>query len=229
MDTPDPLSPVRAYHLLSADHAISSIGLRRLKVARFSEANDPFELLGLNCMRKDLRRALGTFRETQSDKIGILCFSDDWKSPVLWSHYADGHKGICLGFELSPQLGLRGVQRVNYKDDKLRAIDNISAEKLTTELQELLLITKFSHWSYERELRAFVELSKMQREQGRYFHPFGQDIRLTEVVLGHLCPVSLLQPIRELARKMNPGAVVSKARLGFKYFEVKPNERYPPE
>lgn len=229
MNVVDQQTPVEAYHLLSAEHAISSIGLRRLKVARFSEANDPFELLGLNCMRRGLRKALGSFREIQSDRIAMLCFSDEWKSPVLWSHYADGHKGICLGFELDPRLGLRGIQRVNYKDDKLRAIDKIVVDDLTTELQELLLVTKFSHWKYERELRAFVELSKMLREHGRYFHPLGEGLRLTEVVLGHLCPVSLLAPIRELTRRMNPGAVVSKARLGFKYFEVKPNERYPPE
>ena len=38
---------VRAYHMTSVPHALSDIKRRRLKVARFSEVNDPFELLGL--------------------------------------------------------------------------------------------------------------------------------------------------------------------------------------
>jgi len=39
---------VRAYHFTSSAYAISTIKSRRLKVARFSEVNDPFELLALN-------------------------------------------------------------------------------------------------------------------------------------------------------------------------------------
>ena len=31
---------------------------------------------------------------------GILCFSLNWTSLLLWAHYADNHKGICLGFDL---------------------------------------------------------------------------------------------------------------------------------
>jgi hypothetical protein len=47
MTMPGQQKPVRAYHLMSAEHAISSVGWRRMKVARFSEVNDPFELLAL--------------------------------------------------------------------------------------------------------------------------------------------------------------------------------------
>jgi len=36
--------------------------------------------------------------------MGLLSFSESWKSPVLWSDYAAGHKGICLGFERPPSV-----------------------------------------------------------------------------------------------------------------------------
>jgi len=213
---------------MSAEHAISSISLQRIKVTRVSEANDPFELLALNCMRRDLRRSLSGFRTAQADRMGMLCFSDEWKSPVLWSHYADGHKGICLGFDIDPTLGLRGVQQVRYEDKKLQALeDSQYAGEIPEDLQELLLVTKFRHWQYEQELRVFVNLSKMQKETSLHFHPFSDALCLREVVLGHLCPNSLLRPIRQLVRAMSPGALVSKARLGFKHFEVKTDARYP--
>jgi len=35
-----------------------------------------------------------------NDIAGVMCFSSTWKNPVMWSHYADQHRGICLGFEV---------------------------------------------------------------------------------------------------------------------------------
>jgi hypothetical protein len=37
---PPPKDVVRAYHLTTSDHAISNVNLNRLKVTRFSGAND---------------------------------------------------------------------------------------------------------------------------------------------------------------------------------------------
>jgi hypothetical protein len=227
MDVPADCDVVRAYHLASAEHAISDISLGRLKVARFSEVNDPFELFALNCMKRELRKALTTFRDDQDRRIGLLSFSECWKSPVLWSHYADGHKGICLGFDIKRTFGVRGVQKVRYEDSKLRSVADGPTALIGPELEGQLFVTKFRHWSYEKELRVFVELSKAIRERGLYFCPVNEDLRLREVILGHLCPVSLLGPVRKLVGATNPGAVVSKARLGLKYFEVKPDGRYP--
>ncbi len=219
---------VRAYHLMTAEHAMSSIMLRRLKVARFSEVNDPFELFGLNCFGPngpERRRALGQFKQDQNSKTGLLCFSAKWKSPVLWSHYADGHKGICLGFDLNEN----DVKSVTYNAEKLNLDEAQDPTTLPQELQDRLFVTKFEHWRYEEELRRFVSLSETIREGGLHFYPFGDDLRLKEVILGHLCPASRLNPIRDLVRAAKLDAKVSKARLGFKYFEVKGDGRYPPQ
>jgi Protein of unknown function (DUF2971) len=221
---------VHGYHLMSADHALSSISLRRLKVARFSEANDPFELMALNCLRKDIRKNLTRFKNVQDANFGMLCFSEDWKSPVLWSHYADGHKGICLGFELRGEIGVAGPLHVVYEDEKLRALadDDFSVDAIPEHLQQLLHVVKFKHWAYEKEIRVLVELAKAQKERSHYFYSFSEEMVLKEIILGHLCSVTLLEPIRALAKAMHPGATVGKARLGYKYFEVKYHERYPP-
>jgi hypothetical protein len=219
---------IRGYHLMTAEHAMSSIMLRRLKVARFSDVNDPFELFGLNCFGPngpERRRALGEFKQSQNNTTGLLCFSAKWKSPVLWSHYADGHKGICLGFDLNEA----DVRQVTYNAEKLNLNADQDPLKLPKEVRERLFITKFEHWRYEEELRIFVPLSETTREGALHFYPFGDDLRLKDVILGHLCPASRLKPIRDLVRAMKLDAKVSKARLGFKYFEVKEDGRYPPE
>jgi hypothetical protein len=59
---------VRAYYMTSSEFAVSDIGLRRLKVARFSEANDPFELLGLNCHDPKIRKLTARFKESQNPR-----------------------------------------------------------------------------------------------------------------------------------------------------------------
>ena len=215
---------VRAYHLTSTDHAISNISLRRLKVARLSEVNDPFELFGLDCMDKRRRQALDEFKHLQDKTTGMLCFSKHWKNPVLWSHYAAGGRGIALGFDVKKTIGMRGVLEVRYENNKLKALGD-QPGPISKEFQELLLVTKFKHWEYEEELRVFLSLSEALREDRRFFFPFNQQLRLKEVVLGPQCPATP-DSIRKLVHATNPGATVCKARLGFKYFEVKEDARY---
>jgi hypothetical protein len=210
--------------LTSTDHAISNISLRRLKIARLSEVNDPFELFGLDCMDKRRRQALDEFKHLYDKTTGMLCFSKGWKNPVLWSHYAAGGRGIALGFDIKTTLGLRGVLEVRYEDNKLKALGD-EPDPISKGFQELLLVTKFRHWEYEEERRVFLSLPKTIREGTRFFFPFSDELRLREVILGPQCPASL-DSMRQLVRATNPEATVCKARLGFKYFEVKEDGRY---
>jgi hypothetical protein len=111
---------IRAYHLTKLEHATSNIRSRRLKVATFEDANDPFELLALNLRgseNRSARKVLSQFKEAQRTQLGMLCFSRHWESPVLWSHYADGHKGVCLGFDVAEDV----LDDVTYVDDLLTA------------------------------------------------------------------------------------------------------------
>lgn len=221
---PDPKF-VRAYHLTSAEHGISSISLCRLKVARFSDANDPFELLAFNTRKREIRRFLKRFKTTQNSKMGLLCFSKNWTDPLLWSHYASKHEGICLGFDLR-----RGneVQEVVYEEKRppLAVGTDQDAQSIGSDVQNRLLRTKFSGWKYEQELRRFVDLSKTKKEKGLYFLPFDKDLRLREVILGERNECSL-EAIRALAKSTNPGAVVFKTRLERKGFRIVGDGKYP--
>jgi len=217
---------IRAYHLTSAEHGISSISLRRLKVARFSEVNDPFELMALNFRERKTRQLVRRFKDSHNNKTGLLCFSANWTNPVLWSHYATRHEGICLGFDLKRNR----VQQVLYEDKRL--LGELEAKEdpvaIPETLQELLLRTKSRHWQYEEELRVFVDLSQATKEQGLFFRPFDEDMRLAEVILGPQSGLSLIA-IRNLTNATNCGAVVFRARLAFRSFQVVPDGKSVPE
>ena len=216
---PPPPAFIRAYHLTDAPFAISSIALCRLKVARFSDLNDPFELMAVNFRERRTRQIVRNFKNAYDSHTGLLCFSADWKNPVLWSHYGAKHRGVCLGFNVRREV----VQHVRYEDERLLAQLGESGDPngISEELQELLLCTKFRHWEYEQELRLFVPLETAPREGSLHFYQFGENLQLAEIILGPQCNLSI-SSVQELTQLRCPEAVVFESRLAFKYFAVVP-------
>ncbi len=216
---------VRAYHFTSSQHAINAVGLGRLKVARFSDANDPFELLGLNCHDRRTRKRAAKLRDEYNSRTGLLSFTRNWSSPLIWSHYADRHKGICLGFNVRRAM----IKSVKYEDERLRKElpENPDRTQLSSKLQERLAVTKSHHWKYEEELRLFVELKQTVRERDLFFQLFSDDLQLAEVILGDRCEHAL-PTVRRLVFQVAPDAVAFKARLAFRSFEVRLNGKTKP-
>lgn len=222
---PPPKKYLRVYHLTTADHAISNIALGRIKVARFSDLNDPFELLAANFRERQVRKVVRDFKSTYDTHTGLLCFSADWINPVLWSHYGQKHRGICLGFNVRRSR----IQKVRYKDKRLLTELGEDGQPLNIneKLQKLLLCTKYRHWRYEEERRLFVKLEDAQREGRLYFLPMSEDLQLAEVILGPQCDLPL-EKVRELVGSKHPAVITFQSRLAFKFFSVVPKESTVP-
>jgi hypothetical protein len=80
---PPPLGFRRLYHLMSADYAITSLVFKRLKAARFSDLNDPFELLAHRSAHRSDREVFSAHKAKLNDEIGLLCFSENWVDPYF--------------------------------------------------------------------------------------------------------------------------------------------------
>src|SRR3546814_16852255 len=50
-------------------------------------------------------------------KRGILSLAERWNCPLMWSHYAQQHEGVCLEFS-TPENVARNLLRVRYGDDR---------------------------------------------------------------------------------------------------------------
>ncbi|WP_170545249.1 DUF2971 domain-containing protein [Ruegeria arenilitoris] len=48
------------------------------------------------------------FHETVRQQAVVASFSKGWQSTLMWGHYADAFKGICLQFTASPTAGVEG-------------------------------------------------------------------------------------------------------------------------
>src|ERR1700689_1152254 len=82
---------------------------------------------------------------------------------LLWSHYADKHQGICLGFDVPDQRGL--VQIPIYVDGPEWQDPKVLFEGLHTNQFEAAqepimrkLLVKFKGWQYEDEVRLLAQL-----------------------------------------------------------------------
>jgi hypothetical protein len=211
---------MRVYHLSDANHALNNVALRRLKISRIDDLNDPFELMGADLRDKEQRHAFRKSREEIHSGKGLICFSRSWGNPMIWSHYADKHRGICLGFDVNDSV-LRSVDYIE-KPLKIEFQETAKGLRLKQSFVTSLLYSKFSSWKYEEEERSYVRLDPKTKEGGLYFLPFSQQMCLREVILGPRCELPLKQ-VRALVEGFESPVHVTKSRLAFTKFKVVEN------
>lgn len=110
------------------------------------------------------------------DNILISCFSETYNSVLMWSHYANEHKGICIEYDLHAlddnkrSIFNKRMHPVIYSntvaDITQVAIDTIfksPPENIITYMLIKPAIYKAIDWSYEKEWR--IILPKIQNRE----------------------------------------------------------------
>ncbi|MQU60987.1 DUF2971 domain-containing protein [Pseudomonas helleri] len=209
----DVVAKRRVYHFLKADHGIQNIEKRRIKISTLLGVNDPFELLAHNVSNRSIRDALMLTRKTFDKEFGLLCFSKSSYSPVQWAHYGDRHAGVCLGFDVDANL----LEDVCYEDKRTDDFTLSADSESEPEWMRKFLYTKYSHWSYEDEVRAFVALDT--EDCGLYFKNFDSSISLVEVQVGFNCELSRSR-VSEALGDLSSHVEVFKVRPAFNSFKM---------
>lgn len=88
----------------------------------------------------------------------VLCLSSKWNSPLMWSHYADEHRGICIEYD-TDQHDCWSLKPVRY--DQPRGIKSsdlaewlVAGSKTAEEqIRETYFYRKAREWDYEKEWR----------------------------------------------------------------------------
>jgi hypothetical protein len=112
--------------------------------------------------------------QDEVDRLGVLCLSECRDNVLLWSHYAAGHNGLCLGFRvLDDQKFFNRVKPVSYLIE--RPTINLHDEPRTQ--YDAFLLTKAKAWAYEREWRI------IDHDNGPGNHKFHTSA-LCEVIIG---------------------------------------------
>jgi hypothetical protein len=107
-------------------------------------------------------------------KIGTIvsCFSEVNDSIVMWSHYANNHKGFCLEYDFK-SLGFNDMRTtllypVIYQKEILDVTEYLKIDEghFNNTISILAAITKSKEWKYEKEWRMIIPFGiSDEREQ----------------------------------------------------------------
>lgn len=184
----------------SAENAISKVtGKRKDNLAK---------LAGLDRYFDQIQKDTG--------KVGICSFSLELGNPLLWSHYANEHKGVCLAYDIPENFlvdelnEITGVAAVKYGENQLTdwfvenapEDGNSDFKEFTLELVKKVVTIKSTCWDYEKEVRI------IRQEQSTLTIP--REF-LKQVCFGLNTPAADISLIRELVD--NSGYKVDYCRM----------------
>lgn len=106
--------------------------------------------------RQFIQKCIAQFRSMIAS-FGVCCFSEVWDSILMWSHYADHHRGICLGYDETDFMEQHSgvLKKVRYSTH----YPDVSIGEITRDPNKMLdnyLLTKHVDWRYEKEWRLII-------------------------------------------------------------------------
>lgn len=136
-------------YLVDKYHPQLSSEEKKSKLASFAAVPDSVAV--------DFVKKNGMFNEVKNR--GVSCFSKRYDHMLMWSHYAESHKGVCIGFNLLPLYESivsiseeRMIAMVDYVNE-MRPVDyyHSNGEAIIKWMK-----TKAAVWSYEEEIRIIL-------------------------------------------------------------------------
>lgn len=234
------------YHYTKAEFLEDILTNRHLKVTIVGHSNDPLETLPSfdidnikdSDEKIDILKFKSLWRNLVRDSIhAAVCMSSSCSSLLMWSHYAEAHKGVCLVFrfknliEATEAHSLFPIRysksRIKLKNYVIKTSDTnlLVFEKLMADL----IGVKPLDWSYEHEFRFLIKDSDtLEYHDGAFYTNFLSN-NLYGVILGVRCPLSMEQATaicKSVKYRSDEGAkssdiVISRAHLSEKRHAIR--------
>ncbi|AFU70514.1 hypothetical protein P700755_003943 [Psychroflexus torquis ATCC 700755] len=163
----------------------------RLYAAPYKDLNDPME--GQYYYQSgELNRSIRDKILAEKGTLRILSLSRVNNNQLMWSHYADGHKGIAVGVRIDEIK--YDVQLIQYD-----GIATINESNYNSQTAKEILSHKLEVWGYEQEERVFQ------------INQVFINVQIEEVIMGSRVSTQNNGLIRDLIDKINPSIRVLKA------------------
>lgn len=104
----------------------------------------------------------------ERNRYKLACFSEFSNETLMWSHYADKHSGICIGFDFPHKYEDKFILCPVKYLDVLKSIDGM------TDVYRVIiywLTTKSIRWEYEHEIRAITKCKTSENHELVKFDP----------------------------------------------------------
>ena len=112
----------------------------------------------------------------------VLCLSKNNDKILMWSHYAQNHAGVVIGFDKNYKF-IKNAREVKYSENLQKIEGRIlkdlhSSNNQTRNEYIALFLTKYIDWQYENEVRCFFDVNKL----ANYF----DEIKIQNIDLGYI-------------------------------------------
>ncbi|WP_043319502.1 DUF2971 domain-containing protein [Microbulbifer sp. HZ11] len=98
-----------------------------------------------------LKESSSLATENWLNRFGILCLTEEPNNLLMWAHYGDSHRGVCIGFDSSSKF-FSSANKIAYEKIRPSLPFNPGKNKTDNSLKKTFL-TKSIDWSYEKEWR----------------------------------------------------------------------------
>ena len=173
------------YKYVSLDRVPEILDNHRLYLSDGKNFNDPFEITVTDKKNHKIRHIEG---------LHILSLTNSFRNKLIWSHYTDSHKGVCLTVKVPNNL----VYPICYSTKRIYEdsdIDNIisSSTRITKKSVEKDFsplskdkkkpYIKDKKWIYEKEYRVVFDKTD---EEGLIYHDgkWFMSVRIKNIYLG---------------------------------------------
>lgn len=188
-------------------YSLKDIINKEITVSHPKVMNDPFDTIYLqwldyyNQNNDKERKHIKPMLEAMGN-VRIRCFVNNKtkRSPVsnilMWSHYADSHRGMCLEYRFSDEFmnqtnddSVLRFRKVIYKREPL----SIKSKQMTTDIG---LLRKCNAWKYENEVR-LISFAPDRKDD---FIPIKLDdgAYVSRVFFGMNCPKRDIDTVRSI-------------------------------
>ena len=173
------------YKYVSLNRVADILDNHRLYLSDGTNFNDPFEITVTDKKKHSIRHIEG---------LHILSLTNSYRNKLIWSHYTDSHKGVCLTVKVPNHLVYPicySTKRV-YEDSDINNIIFSSTKKTKKSLKKdfsalsknkKIAYIKDKKWLYEKEYRIVFDEndeSGLIFEEGKWY----MSVKSSNVYLG---------------------------------------------
>jgi hypothetical protein len=145
---------------------------RLLRITPREDLNDPYDFYPFQSDIESIEFAHKAFGngapspETQEiidnhlRNTGVISFTEAIDNILMWSHYADAHRGMAIGFNPKHPSFFNDIQRIRYTTQRTNLREEFS------NIRRVELFFKSDQWMYEKEWRLAKDFSQSSHAFG---------------------------------------------------------------
>lgn len=139
---------------------------------------------------------------------GVLSLAKRWNCPLMWSHYAEEHKGLCIEYDLG-DTAFHDLRPVSYNRPRAVRVSDLVEWKIKgrasvkAQVLDTVFFSKAPQWRYEREWR------DLSSSVGVVSAP----ARISAVLFGLRCDYSIITTVVRL---------FANSEVAVKFYVIRP-------